>query len=227
MSAKNFKTVILPAERMTVLSNAKLYDEVSKYDVLHIEEVSKDMVEAVKKADTTVNAIDEQFDNVSKDNIDELVEAYDLLRKVNSFTGQRLDLFKAVIKQNMLDNHVQEVESDKHLVKFSLSKPTVKIEYDVDKLKQDQPDLYKELTHKAGKPMKVKDRKELDKKAEDLKQQLLEVNKQIAEDNAAREVIFSEDLFEKKLENDESLKIYKKEIETPRKFYFKEMKAEK
>jgi hypothetical protein len=72
--------------------------------------------------------------------------------------------------------------------------------------------------------MKKADRKALEDEIAAKQAELAELNKKLVEDNAAKEIVFSSDLLDAKIANDDTLAKYRTSVTASKNFYLKNYK---
>lgn len=214
--------IIKEPEHYKVLSEAKLYDKMNECSI-------EDAKVSVDKAMLAISDSSKELDALEKgEDYDSAViaEAYAYSREAYAFFKAKFDDIKDAVKLAM-EHKDEDIEVTAMSVKFALSKKSSTVLYDKEALKSERPDVWDKVAKKFGSPMNDDDRSELERQIEDAQSKLLELQKKLAEDNAANQEVFNEEMFEILLAQDDSLKKFKEVKHYPRKFYFKEMKNAK
>ena len=178
------------------------------------------------------------FDNVNKiligisdkkialdsKSVDVLARAYISAQYIQAVSAAQIDEIKAAVRKELEDTGRLEVKAESCNLKFALSAPKTTVTYDLPMLKEERPEVYREVTNRAGKPMKKADRKALEDEIAAKQAELAELNKKLVEDNAAQEIIFSSELLDAKIANDDTLAKYRTSVTASKNFYFKNYK---
>ena len=152
---------------------------------------------------------------------DVLTRAYISAQYIQAASAAQIDEIKAVVRKELEDTGRLEVKADSCNLKFALSAPKTTVTYDLPALKEERPEVYREVANRAGRPMKKADRKVLEEEIAAKQAELAELNRKLVEDNAAQEIIFSPELLEAKIANDDTLAKYKTSVTASKYFYFK------
>lgn len=189
-----------------------------------VQDVIADNLSAFDNVNKTLIDISDKKIALDSKSADVLARAYISAQYIQAVSTVQIDEIKAVVRKELEDTGRLEVKAESCNLKFALSAPKTTVTYDLPKLKEERPEVYREVTNRAGKPMKKADRKALEDEIAAKQAELAELNKKLVEDNAAQEIIFSSDLLDAKIANDDTLAKYRTSVTASKNFYFKNYK---
>lgn len=218
--AEEIKAIVRP-ERINVLPDTQVKKKV------------KDLtgVEARKYIDELDRAFDTfaDFSNLKKalkKNTDEVAEAYASMKEASIVLDAQVSRVNDAVRQIIGDSE-ETIASERHDVEWSLSKPSEKVTYDLDALKEERPDLYKKVYKKNGKSMKKAEREELDSQIDELESQLSELRKKQVVDDASKGHTLNTEMLDKIIDSDAGLGKYRTKTIGKRSLYFKNIPEDK
>ena len=198
-----------------VLTSAKLASKVRGYSTEQAKELAESAIASTSDLQTKLQDVQANANAIAKARID--------ATELNSWSKQIMDEIDGAVKAELNEAELT-LEAPEYGVEFALSKPKVTTTYNTELLKAERPDVWRKVAHKAGKPMPAKDREALEAQIAEKEAELQELTKKLAQDNAAKQTIFSEDMFDAMLEADDSLSKYKTTTSNSSRFYFRNMK---
>jgi hypothetical protein len=223
--AKEQVKVLVQKEDIKALSQKELYS--FGQSIVHAD-TAKDVVEENLSAFDGINKmltdISDKKIALDSKSADVLARAYISAQYIQAASTVQIDEIKAVVRKELEDTGRLEVKAESCNLKFALSAPKTTVTYDLPMLKEERPEVYREVTNRAGKPMKKADRKALEDEIAAKQAELAELNKKLVEDNAAQEIVFSSDLLDAKIANDDTLAKYRTSVTASKNFYFKNYK---
>ena len=216
--AKEQVKVLVQKEDIKALSQKELYS--FGQSIVHAD-TAKDVVEENLSAFDGINKmltdISDKKIALDSKSADVLARAYISAQYIQAASTVQIDEIKAVVRKELEDTGRLEVKAESCNLKFALSAPKTTV-------KEERPEVYREVTNRAGKPMKKADRKALEDEIAAKQAELAELNKKLVEDNAAQEIVFSSDLLDAKIANDDTLAKYRTSVTASKNFYFKNYK---
>lgn len=223
--AKEQVKVLVQKEYIKALSQKDLHSRGQL--VVHADNV-KNIIANNLSAFDNVNkiliGISDKKTSLDSKSADVLARAYISAQYIQAVSTAQIDEIKAVVRKELEDTGRLEVKAESCNLKFALSAPKTTVTYDLPMLKEERPEVYREVTNRAGKPMKKADRKALEDEIAAKQAELAELNKKLVEDNAAQEIVFSSDLLDAKIANDDTLAKYRTSVTASKNFYFKNYK---
>lgn len=222
MATKSTKVkAIVRPDRIDVITDKKVKEDTHEASLKQVQPQVKELVAQIDGLDSaaSVEAL------ITKDP-DKLAESYSALRTVANIIPIELSKVNDIIKEHIEDTD-EPVVSERHEVQWTLSEKKFKVEYDLDGLKKDHPEVYRKVNVRNGKPMKKADRQALDDKVADLEAQLAKLREQQVADDVAASYSLNESALDALAATDEEIAKYRIVSQNPRKFYFKNLKNEK
>ena len=210
-------TVIEPQERYEVLPSAKLASKVKGYDLDVFADLSKRFLNA--DAAITISDMIDIDDEKANKLANARIQAMELAAYCNEAIKQIDDVVKAELNE---DNLV--IMAPRYGVEFALSVPRVTVTYDKDAIKAEQPKVWRKVAKRAGIPMSKEERDELEQQIKQKEAELKALNMELAQDNAAKQVVFSEDMFDAMIEANPELTKYRHEERHSSRYYFRNSK---
>lgn len=223
--AKEQVKVLVQKEYIKALSQKDLYS--SGQIVVHagtVQDVIADNLSAFDNVNKMLTDISDKKIALDSKSADILARAYISAQYIQAVSTVQIDEIKAIVRKELEDTGRLEVKAESCNLKFALSAPKTTVTYDLPMLKEERPEVYREVTNRAGKPMKKADRKALEDEIAAKQAELAELNKKLVEDNAAQEIVFSSDLLDAKIANDDTLAKYRTSVTASKNFYFKNYK---
>jgi hypothetical protein len=193
------KTAIVPKIPFEEIHGNAMREWVSSADIKTINKEVKEFGSNIDdfKYALSKNKIDEQSVNLYAD-------VYANALKLSNYFSGIVDSVKNLVLQT------GSLTSEKRGVVLSREGGKVKsTSYDLDRMKSEQPKLYKTVTYRLNKKLLKKDRLALEKQIAQKKEELKKLNAILAEDNANQKTYVDEKAFERIAETNPEILQYR------------------
>lgn len=216
----NNTTVLIPAEKIDIVPDVQIKKAAARYSMSDVSALLDETSKEIEK----MGSVSKHVSVALKRDPDSVAKTFSDMKKAKIALDVKVSEVNEAAKDLIVDNGNEPIVSERYGVQWSVSKPKTEVDYDIEGLKSERPDIYKQVMKRNGKPMKKDDRNELDEKIEDLQAQLATLRKQQVADDVASDYAFNEELMDALVDSDESLSKFRSVRTESTRIYFKNIK---